>query len=277
MAQAPAQAAPPAQPAQPSASCTVDPCASACACAARCCGKCGCDKPKINLSVTGVRFVSTGVSAGPVRDSTFGVGFAGAADTYALDGTTHGSSSFMLGGGQGGFEGALAGTIDIGYRIPVSDDHGPFGRAGFDGRLQGNDLLYFSLLELPRLSLGWQYLKGKTVLEGGARGGAVLAGLYDPADAGRRKLSGFEWGGFASGQIDFLRLDLTFMRIETPNTLNGTPVDVARGQLCTVNGKLGVCLDGALFHGDAEMRAEASAIRTTTSRYLGLTIGFTGL
>ena len=86
----------------------------------------------------------------------------------------------MLGGGQGGFEGALAGTLDLGYRVPVAEDHGPFGRIGIDGRLQGNDLLYFSMLELPRLTLGWQYLKGKTVLEAGARGGAILAGLYDP-------------------------------------------------------------------------------------------------
>ena len=260
----------------PSASCTVDPCASTCACAARCCGKCGCDKPKVSLSVTGVRFAVTHVDAGPVNETTLGVGFAGAAETYALDGTAHGSSYFMLGGGQGGFEGALGGTIDIGYRLPVSEDHGPFGRIGFDGRLQGNDLLYFSMLELPRLSLGWQYLKGKTVIEGGARGGAILAGLYDPAEAGRRKLSGFEWGGFVSAQVEFLRADASFMRIETVKTLNGTPVDVARGQLCGVGGKVGVCLDGMLFRGDAEMRAEASTIRSTTSEYVGLTVGITG-
>ena len=239
----------------PSASCTVDPCASTCACAARCCGKCSCDKPKVSLSVTGVRFAVTHVNAGPVNETTLGVGFAGAAETYALDGTAHGSSYFMLGGGQGGFEGALAGTIDLGYRLPVSEDHGPFGRIGFDGRLQGNDLFYFSMLELPRLSLGWQYLKGKTVIEGGARGGAILAGLYDPAEAGRRKLSGFEWGGFVSAQVEFLRADASFMRIETPKTLNGTPVDVARGQLCGVGGKLGVCLDGMLFRGDANPKA----------------------
>ena len=275
---APLDPLPQAQPqsAAPSASCTVDPCAGTCACAARCCGKCACDKPKVSLSVTGVRFAATHVNAGPVNETTLGVGFAGAAETYALDGTAHGSSYFMLGGGQGGFEGALAGTIDIGYRLPVSEDHGPFGRIGFDGRLQGNDLLYFSMLELPRLSLGWQYLKGKTVIEGGARGGAILAGLYDPAEAGRRKLSGFEWGGFVSAQVEFLRADASFMRIETPKTLNGTPVDVARGQLCGVGGKLGVCLDGMLFRGDAEMRAEGSAIRSTTSQYVGLTVGITG-
>jgi hypothetical protein len=272
------QAYPPLPPGAPSASCTVNPCASDCACAVRCCSKaCACNKtPKLSLSVTGVRGSFTNVDTGTVKDTTVGVGFAGAAETYALDGTTHGSGYFMLGGGQGGFEGALAGTIDIGYRIPIADDHGPFGRIGFDGRLQGNDLLYFSMLELPRLTVGWQYLKGTTVFEAGARGGAILAGLYDPAEDGRRKLNGFEWGGFVSGQFAFLRFDASFMRIEARKTLNGTPVDVGRAQLCGVGGKVGVCLDGMLFRGDAEMRANAGGIHSTSSQYVGLTLGVTG-
>jgi hypothetical protein len=259
-------------------SCSVDPCQSDCACVRRCCSKCGCDKsPKVSLSVTGVRASVTHVNTGVVNDSTIGVGFAGAADAYALDGTTHGATYFMLGGGEGGFEGALAGTIDIGYRVPISEDHGPFGRIGFDGRLQGNDLLYFSLLELPRLTLGWQYLHGKTVLEGGARGGAVLTGLYDPASDGRRKLNGFEWGGFVSAQADFIRVDASFMRIEARKTLNGTPVDVGRAELCVVGGAVGLCVDGMLFRGDAELRASApGTIHSTSSQYVGLTLGLAG-
>jgi hypothetical protein len=230
----------------------------------------------VSLSVTGLRVAATHVSTGTVNDTAIGVGLAGAAETYALDGTTHGSGYFMLGGGQAGFEGALAGTIDIGYRLPVTEEHGPFGRIGFDGRLQGNDLLYFSLLELPRVTLGWQYLKDKTVIEGGARGGAILAGLYDPAEDGRRKLNGFEWGGFVAGQIDFLRVDVSAMRIEARKTLNGTPVDVGRAQLCGVAGKAGICLDGMFFRGDADMRAKEGGIHSTTSQYLGLTIGIAG-
>ncbi len=201
---------------------------------------------------------------------------AGAADTYALNGTTHGSMYFVLGGGEAGFEGALAGTIDVGYRLPVAEDHGPFGRIGFDGRLQGNDLLYFSILELPRLTLGYQYLKGKNVVEIGARGGAVLTGLYDPGEDGRRKLGGFEWGAFVAAQADFLRLDVSAMRIEARKTLNGTPVDVGRASLCGVGGVFGICVDGMVFHGDAEMRANDGGIHGTTSSYLGLTIGVAG-
>ena len=230
----------------------------------------------MSLSVTGARVSATHVSTGTVNDSAIGVAFAGTADAYALDGTTHGSSFFVLGGGQAGFEGALGGTVDIGYRIPIAADHGPFGRIGFDGRLQGNDLYYFSLVELPRLTLGWQYLKGKTVIEGGPRGGAILAGLYDPAEDGRRKLNGFEWGGFVSAQVDFLRLDVSAMRIEARKTLNGTPVDVGRASFCGLVDKVGVCFDALLFRGDAEMRANAGGIRSTTTQYVGLTIGITG-
>lgn len=260
------------------ATCTANPCERECACATRCCSRaCRCDKtPKVSLSVSGVRASLTNVSTGTVKDSALGVALAGAADTYALDGTTHGSMYFVLGGGEAGFEGALAGTIDVGYRLPVAEDHGPFGRIGFDGRLQGNDLLYFSILELPRVTLGYQYLKGKNVVEIGGRGGAVLAGLYDPAEDGRRKLNGFEWGAFVSAQVDFLRADASAMRIEARRTLNGTPVDVGRASLCGVGGKVGVCVDAMLFRGDADMRANDGGVHSTTSTALGLTIGVAG-
>lgn len=273
------QAVPPAPaPAAPPAACTVNPCEKECACATRCCtNACGCDKtPKVSLSVSGVRASLTNISTGTIKDSAVGVALAGAADSYALDGTTHGSMYFVLGGGEAGFEGALAGTVDVGYRLPIAEDHGPFGRIGFDGRLQGNDLLYFSILELPRVTLGYQYLKGKNVVEIGARGGAVLAGLYDPGEDGRRKLNGFEWGAFVSAQVEFLRLDVSAMRIEARKTLNGTPVDVGRGSLCGVGGKVGICIDAMLFHGDAEMRANDGGIHSTKSTYLGLTLGVAG-
>ena len=202
-----------------------------------------------------------------------GVALAGAVDTYALDGTTHGSLQFVLGGGQAGFEGMLAGAIDIGYRIDVTDKHGPFGRAAFDGRIQGNDRLYFSALELPRLTLGWQFLSGKTVLEVGARGGPILTGRFNPGDAGVRSISGsLEYGGFVSAQVDFLRFDATAMRIDARKTGNGSPVDVGRGAVCGIAGKLGICADFMILRGDANMgptRGTEEALAT----YAGLTVG----
>lgn len=203
-----------------------------------------------------------------------GAAFAGAVDTYALDGTTHGAGYFILGGGEGGFEGALSGTIDVGYRAPVSDEHGPFARAGFDGRLQGNDDLYFSMLEIPRLTVGWQYLSGKVVVEGGARGGPILTGRYNPGADGYRRLSGsLEWGGFVSAQVDFLRADVSVMRIEARRTGNGTPVDVGRAMFCGVAGPVGICADAYLFRGDADMGPSGGGFQKALSFYGGLTVG----
>jgi hypothetical protein len=257
----------------PPATCT-NACNAGCLCEMRCCPKCGCGvEPKISLSVVGLRGAVTNVDTQTVSDSAFGIGVAGAAESYALDGATHASGSFMLGGGGAGFEGTLAGVLDIGHRFDVTPEHGPFGRIGLDGRLQGNDLHYFSMFELPRVTIGWQYLHGRTAIEGGLRGGAILAGLYNPAEDGRRKLNGFEWGAFGTAQIEFLRFDVSLMRIEARKTLNGTPVDVVRGAVCGVSGKFGICFDVMVLRGDAYMRANDAGVRDTTTQYIGLMIG----
>lgn len=259
---------PKSQPVATDATCTTS------ACEMRCCTKCGCSTvPKVSLSVVGLRAAFTSVDTQTVNESAMGVGFAGMAESYALDGATHGAMSFMLGGGGAGFEGTLAGVIDIGHRFDVTPDHGPFARIGLDGRLQGNDLHYFSMFELPRVTLGWQYLKANVAIEGGLRGGAILAGLYNPAEDGRRKLNGWEWGAFGAAQIEFLRFDVSLMRIEARKTLNGTPVDVVRGGVCGVSGHFGICLDAMVLRGDADMRANAAGTRDTTTQYIGLMLG----
>ncbi len=202
-----------------------------------------------------------------------GVGFAGAVDTYALDGTTHGSMQWVLGGSQAGFEGMLAGTIDVGYRIDVTEKQGPFGRAGFDGRMQGNDRLYFSALELPRLTLGYQFLSNKTVLEMGARGGPILTGRYNPTDTGYRSISGsLEYGAFASVQFDVLRFDATAMRIDARKTGDHSPVDVGRASLCGVAGKVGFCGDFAVMRGNADL-GPGRGNQETIATYAGVTVG----
>jgi hypothetical protein len=224
--------------------------------------------------VSGIRGSLTHVQTPLQSSDNVGASFAGAADSYALDGTTHGAMSFVLGGGSAGFEGALAGTVDVGYRLPVSDTTGPFGRAGFDGRLQGNDEYYFSMLELPRLSLGWQFLHEKIVFEAGAHGGPILTGRYNPGAEGYRRLSGsFEGGLFVSMQMDFLRLDMNAMRIEARKTGTGRPVDVAKGTLCGLAGKVGICVDAMLMRGDADMGLGGGGVQTAMSTYAGMTVG----
>lgn len=229
----------------------------------------------MRLSLTGVRFSATRIatSAGQTTNNV-GLGFAGGVDTYALDGGARGSMSWVLGGGDAGFEGMLAGTVDIGYRLDVTERQGPFGRAGFDGRMQGNDRLYFSTLELPRLTLGWQYLDGKTAIEAGIRGGPILAGRYNPGDEGYRRLSGsFEYGAFASATVSILKMEATAMRIDAKDTGTGRPVDVARGSFCAIAGKVGICGDLMAIRGDANMGPSGGGVQVATAGYAGVSIG----
>lgn len=241
--------------------------------------RCGCKKPEIELSVTGIRPSLTSVSSpGTRQTSDIGVAFAGTVDSYALDGSAHGQMQWVLGGGQAGFEGMLAGVIEGGYRADFTKNQGLFGRAGFDGRLQGNDRLYFSALELPRISLGYQFLTGRTVLEIGARSGPILTGRFNPGDSGIRSLSGsFEYGGFASAQFDFLRLDATALRIDARKTGDHTPVDVGRASLCGIGGKVGICADFSVFRGTANMGNGADGaplgFRDVLATYAGVTFG----
>jgi hypothetical protein len=264
------------QPAPDARPCEHDRCFERCRCRDHTCctSSCNCRTPSVSLSVTGVRASMTRIATPGATSSSLGLAVAGGVESYALDGTTHGALQFALGGGEAGFEGMLAGQVDLGYRIDVTDNQGPFGRAGFDGRMQGNDKLYFSSLELPRLTLGWQYLSGRMVVEAGARGGPILAGRYNPGDEGYRRLSGsLEYGGFASVQLDFVRVDLTAMRIDARNTGNGRPVDVGRGSLCALAGKVGICADIMVLRGEADMGPNAGGIQTAMSSYAGITLG----
>jgi hypothetical protein len=261
------------------AACETDASDDDCSCDARCCrSHRGCHDPSVSLSVAGVRPSITHVSAGGTSANDLGVAVAGRVDSYALDGTTHAAGQFVLGGGQAGFEGLLAGVIDIGYRLDVTEKQGPFTRAGFDGRIQGNDDIYFSALELPRMTLGWQYLSGKTVLEIGGRGGPMLSGRFNPAGGYRSTSGSWEYGGFAAAQVEFLRLEATALRIDARKTGDHSPVDVGRGLLCGVAGRLGVCGDFMLLRGTADMGATVTPgvvnNQHAVASYMGVTVGF---
>ena len=63
--------------------------------------KCGCSKPEVELSVSGIRPSMTRVAtAGSAPTTDIGVAFAGSVDSYALDGSAHGQMQWVLGGGQ---------------------------------------------------------------------------------------------------------------------------------------------------------------------------------
>ncbi|MEJ7730440.1 MAG: hypothetical protein WKG00_14620 [Polyangiaceae bacterium] len=162
-------------------------------------------------------------------------------DAFSLRGT----GFWGLGGGSAGFDGALGGSVAIGGRFPFTQWSGPVVRAGLEGYLLGNDLIFASLFELPQVQAGWQYMRGRTVLEIGAKGGAVLTGrLRDPELEGRRVLgTAFEWGGYGSFHLKPMRLDATFTRIEAREEAPGGAVDVLDVSACGIAAYFTACLD----------------------------------
>ncbi len=251
-----------------------------CPCDTKCCGwghgrwRRRCNEPSVSLSVIGVRPALTSVSTDARSSSDIGVGFAGAVDSYALSGKSHASMQWMLGGGQAGFEGQLAGVVEFGHRVDVTEHQGPFGRIGFDGRLQGNDAFYYSALELPRLTAGWQFATKRAVLELGARGGPILTGRFNPGDGVRSTTGSWEFGGVAAAQVEFFRLEATAFRMDGRNTGDHTPVDVGRATFCAMAGRLGICGDFMALSGSANMGTPAAVnMQDALVTYMGLTIG----
>lgn len=277
----PAQSAQSAQSAQPARPSTDKPACEhdddgECTCDTKCCGgwRHRCTEPSVSLSVIGVRPAFTNLSTDTRSSREIGVGFAGAVDSYALSGKSHGSMQWMLGGGQAGFEGQLAGVVEFGHRIDVTEHQGPFGRIGFDGRLQGNDAFYYSALELPRLTAGWQFATKRTVLELGARGGPILTGRFNPGDGVRSTTGSWEFGGIAAAQVEFLRIEATAFRMDGRNTGDHTPVDVGRGTFCAVMGRLGICGDFMALSGTANMGTPAAVnMQDALVTYMGVTLG----
>jgi hypothetical protein len=181
---------------------------------------------------------------------------------------------FGIGGGSGGFEGTLFGNFAGGVRIPVGKHHGPVLRAGLVGYLRGNDAFYDSLLEVPQLQLGYQYLRRSTVIELGATSGAVLVGRSRIGEATRRVLgAGIEIGAYGAVQLPWGRLGINLTRLPTDDALSA-PVDVAEGTLCARVAPLALCADARATFTEAVVApgAPASEVR---SLYAGLSVGFT--
>jgi hypothetical protein len=187
--------------------------------------------------------------------------------------SAHGSHWLALGGGGAGFEGTLGGSAAGGFRVPIGERHGPVLRAGVVGYLRGNDAFYSSLLELPQVQVGYQYMRGTTVFELAATSGVVLTGRERVGDTDWRKLGGFEVGAHASVQIPWLRLSTRAVRLPTQDRL-GAEVGMLEATLCGRTAPFAVCADGRAMRTDAFVDV-SGAIASVRGVYAGLTFGFT--
>jgi hypothetical protein len=185
----------------------------------------------------------------------------------------HGAHRLGIGGGSAGFEGAMLGGLAGGFRLPVGEQHGPVLRAGLLGYLRGNDAFYASLLEVPQLQVGYQYMRGITVLELGATSGVALVGRERAGDAARRILGdGFEVGGYAAVQVPWVRFGVRAMDLPTKDAL-GSHVQLVEGTLCGIAAPLAICADARMSRMDAF--TPSGPIREVISTHAGFSLGFT--
>lgn len=186
----------------------------------------------------------------------------------------HGRHSLAIGGGGAGFEGTLLGGMTGGFRLPVGERHGPVLRAGALGYLRGNDAFYASLIDFPRIEVGYQYLYGRTVLELGGTTGAVLTGRFRAGESETRILgAGLEVGAYAALHVPWFRLDISAVRLPANDAL-GAPVRTAEGTLCAVAAPFAICADGRFTAADAIAFPGATPAEVT-SLYGGLAFGWT--
>jgi hypothetical protein len=177
-----------------------------------------------------------------------------------------------LGMGEAGFEGAIGSEGAYGLRwseplvqprpedpfaTPLDDGgdprtdtvwHALVARLGYAARMSHNDRVEGSLVEIPRLELGYQIL-GSFALEVRAHAGVVLTGELG-AEEGRRKLpTSMGWGGTASlmGRLGVIEVGLE--RIQPFEDDGLGPVDVADGRICVQTSRrpgmtFGICGNG---------------------------------
>lgn len=221
--------------------------------------------------VVGVRGALTRGQAGGVNQNATGLVVAGYGDAFRGDGvlSARASHAFAIGGGTGGFEGALGGLFAFGLRVPLGAHGGAFARGAFRGELLGNDAFYFSRLELPEAQVGYQLITRDVQFEAGATLAPVLAGRFRVGAAATRDLGGtLAAGGFATVQTDRVQLSLDLLSVATDGESGA--VRMAQGSLCLRAVPLGLCGDlraiGDAGNGPAQQRV----------LYGGILVGLTG-
>jgi hypothetical protein len=226
-------------------------------------------------SVFGLRGSATSAQGVPASD---GVGLMVWSDgenfAHGPVMNAHGVHRLALGGGGAGLEGTLLGGFTGGFRLPAGDHHGPVFRAGALGYVRGNDSFYGSLLELPRVEVGYQVTYPTLIFELGMSSGAALIGRQRIGDATTRHIgSGLEVGGYASARIPWFRIAFGAMRLPSADDI-ATPVWALDGTLCALGSPIAICADTRLTVAD-EIAFGTDVVSQARSFYTGLAVGFT--
>lgn len=204
-----------------------------------------------------------------------------------------------LGTGEAGFEGAIGSEGAYGLRwseplvqprpddpfaIPLDDGsdrtvdtvwHALVARIGYAARILHDDRVESSLVELPRLEVGYQIL-GSFALEARAHAGVALTGQLGIQEGSRPLPPSVGWGGHVSllGRLGLVEVGLE--RIQPFEDDGLGPVDIADGRICVQASRrpgatFGICGDGRVermtIPRPDETKAEAVSV------YGGLLLG----
>jgi hypothetical protein len=207
---------------------------------------------------------------GALGFSTSRVGF-GYEKGIAVRVVNTGSLAFGAKGIQGGIDSAAAG----GYRFGIGRAHGIVVRGGYEAGFFGNKYLWDSMLELPQVQLGYQWLglvPDSQVVDVAMKGGYVLFGRFDPGAEATRRLDGApEVGAIASLHLGAFDLRAIYTRTYARHA--GGPIDQLEGALCGRALRLIVCETVRYEVGDVRLPGLEGELRTSRVSFLGLRIG----
>ncbi len=169
------------------------------------------------------------------------------------------------------FHGGFGFQVAGGYRFHLTDTQGPFVRGGLETLIAGDALVYQSLLELPQVQLGYQYLAGSTLFEAAGRAGLSILGRSNTGYAATRHLDQV----LDVGAMGTARTGPILLRGEWSHFLArdaGGPIDWLTLSLCGVARRIEVCTQTRAVEGDVAFPPHPVAASHVTQ--IGLTLGF---
>jgi hypothetical protein len=228
----------------------------------------------------GVTATLTSTALGDVHRLETGVLVSYRADAYRARGllNSHFFAFGALGAGSAGTEGALAGSIDFGLRVPMSLVSGPVVRIGPSGWLLGHDALQLSMLEPLRLSAGFQRLIGDALLEGGLTTGVLGHGRFAAAGSSTGLAGALEIGHYLAAHVGMFLFDGRLIYVQPGPFGSASEVGIVQLEGCVYPRPIAACLDVRYVQSrlPARVRSPGRAARETARvLYGGLTLGLT--
>ena len=226
-----------------------------------------------DVAISGLHAALTQARGGDTNAdlAAFGVTSSHIGFGYEKPGTIRVVNTAVLAIGAKGIEGGFSNAVAGGVRVPFGRSHGVVLRGGAEGTIFGNKYLWDSLLELPQLQVGYQWLVPRSVADVALKGGYVLLGRHNTGDGATRNLgASFEWGAVANLHLGPFDLRTTYSRIYA--RYGGTPVQELEGAFCGIARTFTLCTDYRHERGD--VRVPDGALKDARISYLGFTVGF---